>query len=974
MNKTGIKKRKAAPAVAPVKPSNGKRSTIVIRGARVHNLKNISLELPRTKLIVFTGVSGSGKSSLAFDTIYAEGQRRFVESLSAYARQFLERMDKPDVDFIQGISPAIAIEQKTTARNPRSTVGTTTEIYDYLRLLFARIGKTFCYNCGRQVERDSVRTVKEVLAAELETVRNNEGPGKSGARNLKAAVAEQKTDQEFKLYVLFPLHEHQDATLQEEIENLKRQGFFRLLHKDELIDLNERSLPPKAKKEDVRVLVDRLIFRPEEENNRLADSIETAFRVGDGYAIVKILDNGKELRFNQHFECPYCNIRYEEPDPRLFSFNNPFGACPKCQGFGRSVGIDMDLVVPDKELSIREGAIHPWTVPKWHEYLRDLLRVAYDAKLRVDLPFKDLMPRELDIIMNGVEGYAGINAFFKHVESKIYKIYYRILLSRYRGYTTCDACGGARLRPEALYVKVGGKTIFGVVRTTIDEAHEFFRSIELSPFDRDVAKRILEELRRRLKYLVDVGIGYLTADRLSNTLSGGESQRINLATALGSSLVGSLYVLDEPSIGLHPRDNERLISILRSLRDIGNTVIVVEHDADMIRAADEIVDMGPRAGEFGGEVILQGNYQNLLAERNSITGQYLSGKKTIPVPAKRRKGSGRKIVIRGAAEHNLKSIDVEIPLGKFVTVTGVSGSGKSTLVHEILYGALRKMKGISSDDVGRHTAVEGAELIDGVELVDQSPIGRTPRSNPITYIKAFDFIRDLFANTQAAKIHGYMPGYFSFNVPGGRCETCEGSGVQTIEMQFLADVVLTCEACKGKRFKKEVLEVRYREKNVDDILNMTVAGAIKFFNAHPGGRKVARRLQVLDDVGMGYVRLGQSATTLSGGEAQRVKLASHLANQESGTHTLFIFDEPTTGLHFDDTAKLLNAFNALIEKGNSVLIIEHNMDVIKCADWIIDLGPEAGEKGGEIVALGTPEEVVLSKKSLTGKFLKEHLQ
>lgn len=925
------------------------KKTIIIRGARVHNLKNISLELPRNKLIVFTGVSGSGKSSLAFDTIYAEGQRRFVESLSAYARQFLERMDKPDVDFIQGISPAIAIEQKTTARNPRSTVGTTTEIYDYLRLLFARIGKTYCPKCGKLVRKDSVESV---------------------LNKLRAVSAEQG---EAKLYVLFPMHHHKDATLKQEVENLKRQGFFRFLCKDEIIDLNEKPLPLKVKFQDILVLVDRLIFKKDGENVRLVDSIETAFLNGDGYAIIKFLDNGTEFKFNQHFECSECGIRFEEPDPRLFSFNNPFGACPKCQGFGRAIGIDMDLVVVNKDLTIRDGAIQPWTTPKWHDYLRSLLCAAYDAKVRVDVPFRELTKRELDVVINGYGDYEGVNEFFKYVEKKSYKIYYRVLLSRYRGYTTCDACGGARLRQEALNIKISGQTIHDVVCMTIEKTHQFFQELELSPFELDIGRRILEELRKRLSYLVNVGIGYLTLDRLSNTLSGGESQRINLATALGSSLVGSLYVLDEPSIGLHPRDNEKLINILKSLRDVGNTVIVVEHDADMMKAADIIVDMGPQAGEFGGEVVFQGDFKNLQRDRNSITGKYLSGDKSIAIPLHRRKVSKTNIIIRGAAEHNLQSIDVTIPLNMFVALTGVSGSGKSTLVHEILYSGLKRLKGIFSEKVGAHKAIEGADLIDDVELVDQSPIGKTPRSNPTTYIKAFDLIRDVFASTQAAKIHGYAPGYFSFNIPGGRCETCGGSGIQTIEMQFLADLELTCEVCKGKRFKKEVLDIHFHEKNIDDVLNTTVTEAIQFFSSYANGKRVAKRLQVLDDVGLGYIRLGQSATTLSGGEAQRVKLGSHLVSQEEGKHTLFIFDEPTTGLHFDDIAKLLKCFDALIEKGNSILIIEHNMDVIKCADWIIDLGPEAGDEGGRVVTIGTPEEVAKCKQSYTGQFLKRYL-
>ncbi len=931
------------------RPAPASPDSIIIRGARVHNLKNVSLELPRNRLIVLTGVSGSGKSSLAFNTIYAEGQRRFVESLSSYARQFLERMDKPDVDFIQGISPAIAIEQKTAARNPRSTVGTSTELYDYLRLLFARIGRTYCLNCGTLVQRDTVQSVID---------------------SLKERLGKKK---ELKIYVLFPLHQHKDISLPVELDHLKKEGFFRVLHGDQIIDLHEQSLPAKTKAEKVRVLVDRLILREGEEETRIADSIETAFRAGDGHVIIRFLDDGGEITANQHFACSKCGTKHEEPDPRLFSFNNPFGACPKCQGFGRSVGIDMNLVVPDRLKSLREGAIAPWTAPKWHNWLRDLLRIAYDAKLRIDVPFEQLTDAALAIVMNGSGSYKGVNGFFRMIEGKLYKIYYRIFLSRYRGYTTCDACGGARLRPEALCVKVGGKNMHDLVRMTIREVDAFFEELTLSRFDQEVGRRILAELRRRLRYLVDVGIGYLTLDRLSNTLSGGETQRINLATALGSSLVGSLYVLDEPSIGLHPRDNAKLIAILKSLRDVGNTVLVVEHDADMMRAADQIVDMGPRAGEAGGTVVVQGDIEKVRSHDSSLTGGYLSGRLSIPVPAKRRKRSKQAIVVRGAAEHNLKSIDVEIPLGLLVAVTGVSGSGKSTFVHDVLYGGLRFEKGEPADRVGMFRAIEGADRIDGVELVDQTPIGRTPRSNPITYIKAFDLIRDLFASTQAAKMHGYTPGYFSFNVEGGRCETCEGSGIQTVEMQFLADLELICEVCKGKRYKKEVLEVRYRGKNVDEILAMTVDEAVVFFSAHAGGKGVAKKLAVLQDVGMGYVRLGQSATTLSGGEAQRVKLAAHLAARDQERKLLFILDEPTTGLHFDDIAKLLRALNALVESGNSVLIIEHNMDVVKCADWVIDLGPDAGAEGGEVVAAGTPEEVARAKASVTGKFLKQYL-
>jgi len=924
--------------------------SIIIRGARVHNLKNISLDLPRNKLIVFTGVSGSGKSSLAFDTIYAEGQRRYVESLSAYARQFLERMDRPDVDLIQGISPAMAIEQKTNVRNPRSTVGTTTEIHDYLRLLFARIGETRCMKCSNPVKRDSVRTV-------LQRVKE---------------IAAATPSKELKLYILFPLHDHPNRTVAQELENLKKKGFFRLVVGDELLDLTSSKYQGKTKK-GVYVLVDRIIVRGEEDEKRLADSVEMAFNEGEGYVVLKTLETAEELKFNNKFECSQCGIKYEEPEPRLFSFNNPYGACPKCQGFGRSVGIDLDLVVPNKDKTIREGAIQPWTFPRWRENLYDLMRAADKAGVRVDVPFRELTEGELKVIIDGCEGFDGLTKFFKYIERKSYKIHYRVFLSRYRGYTTCDACDGGRLRPEALSVFVGGKNVHDVVRMSIADADAFFKQLQLTPFQQEVAKRILDELQKRLKYLVEVGIGYLTLDRLSGTLSGGEAQRINLATSLGSSLVGSLYILDEPSIGLHPRDNSKLINILKSLRDIGNTVIVVEHDADMIRASDLIVDLGPRAGEHGGEIIIKGDLSEVLEESNSLTGRYLSGALSIPIPASRRSGNGKVIVIRGAAEHNLKRIDVKIPLNLFVCVTGVSGSGKSTLIHEIFYAALKKQKGGYDGKVGKFSKLEGAEYIDAVELVDQSPIGRTPRSNPITYIKAFDLIRDLFASTQQAKIRGFKPGNFSFNVPGGRCEACEGDGFQKVEMQFLADLYIKCDVCKGKRYKSEVLDIHYRGKNIDEILNLTVSEAIAFFQADPRARRAATRLRVLDQVGLGYLRLGQSATTLSGGEAQRVKLAAHLAAQEKEGHTLFIFDEPTTGLHFDDIAKLLRCFDALIEAGNTIVTIEHNMDVIKCADYLIDLGPEGGEEGGHVVATGTPDQVAKSSKSHTGKFLRAYL-
>jgi len=924
-----------------------KPSNIVIRGARVHNLKNVSLTLPRNKLIVITGVSGSGKSSLAFDTIYAEGQRRYVESLSSYARQFLDRMEKPDVDLIQGISPAIAIEQKTTSRNPRSTVATSTEIYDYLRLLFGRIGKTYCRVCGKLINRDTVTTVVNRV---------------------------QKESDGAKIYVMFPMHEHAGRTMKEEIDALKKRGFFRLIIDGELIDLNEREFKTKSKK-NIYVLIDRLIVRRNNKENitRLADSIQTAFEEGSGYTHVYLLEQKELLRFSQHFECIDDGIRYEDPEPRLFSFNNPVGACPKCQGFGRIIGIDMDLVVPDPSKTIRQGAILPWTLPHWRENLIDLLRVAKEVNIPVDVPFNELTKEQLAVVMNGCKGFDGINKYFKFIERKSYKMHYRVLLSRFRGYTTCEECGGSRLRKEVLNVRVGGKNIRDIVQMTIEEANRFFQDILLSKYEEEIGKRILEEIRKRLRFLDGIGLGYITLDRLSMTLSGGESQRINLATSLGSSLMGSLYVLDEPTIGLHPRDNGRLIALLKSLRDIGNTVLVVEHDDEMMRKADIIVDIGPRAGEHGGELVFQGTMEQLLQHPTSITAQYLNGTLKIPTPKSRRADNEQSLFIHRASENNLKNIDIRIPLNMFVCVTGVSGSGKSTLVHEVLYAGIMKRKGGYDGTAGKCKAIEGIDFINRVELVDQSPIGRSPRSNPITYIKIFDLIRDLLAHTPAAKTHGYSPGHFSFNVPGGRCEVCEGDGLQRIEMQFLADIFLPCESCKGKRFKQEVLDIRYRGKNVDDILNMTATEAMEFFSLTPDSRRIAKRLKVLDDVGLGYLRLGQPATTLSGGEAQRIKLAHHLSTTEQEGKALFIFDEPTTGLHFDDIAKLLKCFDALVEAGHSIIVIEHNMDVIKCADFVIDLGPEAGDRGGEIVATGTPEEIAQDPRSYTGNYLKRHI-
>ena len=924
-----------------------KPSEIIIRGARVHNLKNVNLTLPRNKLIVFTGVSGSGKSSLAFDTIYAEGQRRYVESLSSYARQFLERMEKPDVDSIQGISPAIAIEQKTTSRNPRSTVATSTEIYDYLRLLFGRIGQTYCRVCGKLVNRDTVTTAVDRIQQE---------PDGS------------------KVYVMFPMHEHAGRTMKEELHVLKERGFFRLVVDGELIDLNEQIFKTKSKK-NIHILVDRLIVRRNDKENatRLADSVQTAFEEGSGYAHVYILEKKQLLRFSLHFECIDDGIRYEDPEPRLFSFNNPVGACPTCQGFGRIIGIDMDLVVPDPSKTIRQGAILPWTFPRWRENLFDLVRAEKEAHVPLDVPFNELTKEQLAVVMNGCKGFDGINKYFKYIERKSYKLHYRVFLSRFRGYTTCDECGGSRLRKEVLNVRVGGKNIRELVNMTIEDANRFFRDIEISKYEEDVAKRILEEIRKRLRFIDGIGLGYITLDRLSMTLSGGESQRINLATSLGSSLMGSLYVLDEPTIGLHPRDNGKLIALLKSLRDIGNTVLVVEHDDEMMREADMIVDIGPRAGEHGGELVFQGTMEELLRHQSSLTAHYLNGTLKIPTPTSRRADKEQSLFIHRASENNLKNIDIRIPLNMFVCVTGVSGSGKSTLVHEVLYAGIMKRKGGYDGTAGKCQSIEGIDYINRVELVDQSPIGRSPRSNPITYIKIFDLIRDLLAHTPAAKTHGYAPGHFSFNVPGGRCEVCEGDGLQRIEMQFLADIFLPCESCKGKRFKQEVLDVRYRGRNVDDILNMTVTEAMEFFSLAPDSRRIAKRLKVLDDVGLGYLRLGQPATTLSGGEAQRIKLAHHLSTTEQEGKALFIFDEPTTGLHFDDIAKLLKCFDALVEAGHSIIVIEHNMDVVKCADFVIDLGPDAGDRGGEIVATGTPEEIAQNPRSYTGSFLKRHL-
>lgn len=909
---------------------------IEIKGARVHNLKNISLKLPRNKFIVITGVSGSGKSSLAFDTLYAEGQRRYVESLSAYARQFLERMDKPEVDHIKGISPALAIEQRTLAKNPRSTVGTVTEIYDYLRLLFGRIGKTYCSNCKSLVRKDTVTgVVQTVLGYPVGT----------------------------KFYVLFSTKVTEQSVLL-----LHEQGFNRVLLNGIIAELSDETVMKKIfKLKQIEVLIDRLTVSAENKT-RLADSVETAFQHGQGKMTIRILDD-KDLNFSNKFECNTCGKAYLEPDPKLFSFNNPYGACPHCQGFGNKIEVDMDLVIPDKSKTLKQGAIKPWTTDGYSDFQSRLEKNARKNNIPLDVPVFQLTKEQYQKVLDGGDGFDGIREYFAWLDTKTYKMHVRVLLSKYRGYVTCSDCGGSRLRPEANCVTIAEKTVHDVHNMTINDAHQFFTNLKLSDFDFEISRRALEEIIKRLNYLRNVGLEYLTCSRLAGTLSGGEAQRINLATSLGSSLVGSLYILDEPSIGLHSRDNNKLISILRNLQSIGNTVIVVEHDKEIMERCDEIVDMGPLAGLFGGEVIFQGSHASILRDKKSLTGQYLSGTKFIPVPVKRRKGNNKFIEVKGARENNLQNIDITIPLGMFVCITGVSGSGKSTLVHNVLYAGLMRQLGLWSLKVGAHDSMNGIKNIDAVEMVDQQPIGRTPRSNPATYIKLFDMIRDVFASLPTSKIRGYQSGTFSFNVPGGRCEVCEGAGQILVEMQFLADVYLECEECKGKRYKKEVLEIHYHDKNIHDVLEMSVTGGLTFFKAYP---RIIKKLQVLDDVGLGYLKLGQSGTTLSGGEAQRVKLAAHLA-EKKGDHVLYIMDEPTTGLHFEDINKLLTSFNRLIESGNSVVVIEHNLDVIKCADYVIDLGPEGGDKGGNVVTAGTPEAIVKVKESYTGQYLKKYL-
>jgi excinuclease ABC subunit A len=960
--------------------------SIVVRGARVHNLKNIDFEVPHNTLTVVTGVSGSGKSSLAFDTIYAEGQRRYVESLSAYARQFLERIEKPDADSIDGIAPAVAIKQKNSTRNPRSTVATATEIYDYLRLLFARVGRTYCANCGQEVKKDTVDEIADAVLGldpdtrvqvvfPLQTVGAvAEQPEKKtrGRKSKKSVAADSGLTEQLKARLF----------------DLRKGGFNRLYQSGQVVEFSTpESLLDLRFDQPVFVLVDRLTVSAES-RTRIVDAVETAYRES-GEVIFDLPPHddqpARQLRFAQRFECKNCHLRYEEPEPRLFSFNNPYGACARCQGFGNTIDFDMDLVIPDKGKTLGEGAIDPWNKPKYRPVFSEMKRFAKQEGVPLDVPWAELSGEQQELILEGDEKFLGVRGFFQYLEKKKYKLHIRVFLSRYRGYSTCLNCRGARLRLEARQVKIDGRNICEVCSMTVEDAAKFFAGVKQSPEEAEIAERLLEEIRERLRFLNDVGLEYLTLDRLSSTLSGGEAQRIQLATSLGSRLVGTLYVLDEPSIGLHSRDTHRLIKILQDLRDLGNTILVVEHDPDIMRTADRILDLGPGAGENGGKLVAAGTYEEILRNPLSLTGRYLADDLRIQVPAVRRQPGPQQIRMKGIQANNLKGVDICIPLNMLVAITGVSGSGKSTLLHQVLYRALGEAKKQQSNGSARGAAtwdsLEGDQFIDEVVLVDQSPIGRTPRSNPVTYIKAFDCIRDLFAALPEAKKRGFASGHFSFNIPGGRCETCQGDGTVTVEMQFLADVELICEECKGTRYKAQVLEVRYRGKNIHEVLNLTVKEALKFFAEVP---KITEKLRVLEEVGLGYLRLGQSATTLSGGEAQRMKLAAHLqpAAREIGRpnsakpdegrrrrRLLYIFDEPTTGLHFDDVSKLLAAFRRLIDAGGSILVIEHNLEVIKTADWVIDLGPEGGARGGKIVGAGPPEEIAKLPGSYTGKYL-----
>ena len=961
--------RDAAAARPPSPPAIGDSAEeIRVRGARVHNLKNIDFTIPHNAITVVTGVSGSGKSSLAFDTLYAEGQHRYIESLSAYARQFLERIEKPDVDEITGIAPAISIRQKNSTRNPRSTVATATEIYDYLRLLYARAGHTFCLRCGEEVRKDTLDEIAGRVLALPEgrrfyvlyelRISPDAAPGLRAAAPRKAARPSPEA-------------------IRQALTSLRKRGFNRLYQSGRVFEFSspEELLDVDFAKP-VYVLVDRLALSPEI-RSRLMDSIEICYREGRGEAILEFVADGTtafppaggasdRLVFNERFECKKCGATYQEPEPRLFSFNNPYGACPRCQGFGNTIDFDLDRVVPDQGKYLADGAIEPWTKPRYRQLAMDMRRYARAKGIPIDVPFRELTAAQRDAILDGdrKEDFPGVKGFFGWLERKKYKLHVRVFLSRYRGYATCPDCKGTRLRAEARAVKIAGRSITEVCQMTVKEARPFFDGLPLSPAETVIAEKVLEEIQQRLRFLDEVGLDYLTLDRLTSTLSGGEAQRIQLATSLGSHLVGALYVLDEPSIGLHPHDTTRLIEILKGLRDLGNTLLVVEHDPETILAADNILDLGPGAGEHGGNLIFAGPREALLTDAHSLTARYLRGDLRIAVPARRRKPQGKFLRILGARSHNLRGVDLTIPLGMLVAVTGVSGSGKSTLVYDVLYKALtaKRTGGKWREFCDRN---DGDAALAAIEMVDQSPIGRTPRSNPATYLKAFDAIREVFAATPEARKRGFTAGHFSFNIPGGRCEACQGDGTVTVEMRFLADVELVCEECRGTRYKSSVLEVRYKDKNIHDVLQLTAREALAFFAATP---KVTSRLRVLEEVGLGYLRLGQSGTTLSGGEAQRLKLAAHLTRQDN-SGILYIFDEPTTGLHFDDIQKLLTAFRKLLDGGASVLIIEHNLDVIKSADWVIDLGPEGGDAGGRVIATGTPEQVARNSQSHTGKFL-----
>ena len=932
-------------------PTKNELKQIEIKRARVHNLKNVSLQIPLNKLIVITGVSGSGKSSLAFDTLFAEGQRRYVESLSSYARQFLGRINKPEVDFIKGIPPAIAIEQKVNTRNPRSTVGTSTEIYDYLKLLFARIGKTFSPVTNKIVTRQNVTDVVDFINS---------------------------FDKGTRLIITAPLFPKNDRTILQEAELLMQQGFTRIEINDKIVRIDEllESKPKALTTKNSHLVIDRIsVNHDEDTQGRIADSVQTAFFEGHGTCRVKVFTTEKAVTqtFSNLFSAD--GIEFEEPTVHMFSFNNPVGACPLCEGYGKVIGIDEDLVIPNKSLSVYQDAIACWKGEKMGEWKNKLIYSAEKFDFPIHKPFYELTEAQRFLLWTGNKHFKGLNRFFKYLEENSYKIQYRVMLSRYRGKTVCPDCKGSRLKKEAGYVKVAGKSLQELVLLPVSDLQEFFNTLKLDAYDTEIAKRILIEINNRIEFLCDVGLGYLTLNRLSSTLSGGESQRINLATSLGSSLVGSLYILDEPSIGLHSRDTDRLIKVLRRLQKIGNTVIVVEHDEEIIRAADEIIDIGPFAGQHGGEVVFHGNHTELHKSPESLTTKYLTGKEKIELPAQRRKWTNS-VEIIGARENNLKNVNVKFPLNTITVVTGVSGSGKSSLVSKILAPGMTKLLGGYGERTGEHDAILGDyQLITAIEFINQNPIGKSSRSNPVTYLKAYDEIRKLFADQQAARVLRLKPSHFSFNVDGGRCDECQGEGTIKVEMQFLADVYLVCESCGGKRFKEEILEVRYQGKNIDDILNMTVNQAIDLFSEGKSSteKKITKRLKPLQDVGLGYIKLGQSSSTLSGGESQRVKLASFLA-KEKDAPTLFIFDEPTTGLHFHDIKKLLDSFNALVSRGHSIIIIEHNMEIIKSADWIIDLGPEGGETGGELIFEGTPEDLIKVKNSFTAVALKEKLE